>query len=364
LAQDPIKLDINGPEHASHANCPKDAAKASHIIGMTVINNQDEKLGKVRDLAVDLESGRIVEAILATGGFIGIGDTLTAVPPEALQGDVARKELRLDANKEKLKGAPKFETSNWAECCTANHLSAVYSYYGEEHDLSFIQASNGRIQSASKLMGISVTDLQDEKVGKVENLLLDLPSGRVVAVIVSSGGFLGMDGELSAVPPTVLRCTKDRGGLRFDTTKERLSSAPHFKANQWPDFSQSGYAAGVYRAYNAEPYFSTNGTTGADNTARNVSDRDGRTLTPLNQGNSQADVKTTAQIRKEIIAAKNISINAQNVKIITINGHVTLRGPVDNIKEKTLIGDIADRIALSENVDNQLQVKLTASTSN
>jgi hypothetical protein len=41
-----------------------------------------------------------------------------------------------------------------------------------------------------------------------------------------------------------------------------------------------------------------------------------------------------------------------------------LRGPVDNIKEKTLIGDIADRIALSENVDNQLQVKLTASTSN
>ena len=222
----------------------------------------------------------------------------------------------------------------------------------------------GQVQKASKLMGTSVKNLQDEKLGKVENLLVDLPSGRVVAVIVSSGGFLGMGDELSAVPPTALRFTADRDTLQLDASKEMLSSAPHFKANQWPDFAQPSYAGGVYRAYKVEPYFTTNATTEPDNTARNVRDRNNSTLTPLDQGNSKADVDTTAQIRKEIIAGKNMSVNAKNVKIITNNGQVTLRGPVNTAEEKRLIGEIADRIARSENVDNQLEVKLTTSSNN
>ena len=219
----------------------------------------------------------------------------------------------------------------------------------------------GQVQKASKLMGTPVKNLQDENVGKVENLLVDLPAGRVVAVIVSSGGFLGIDGELSAVPPAALRFTTARDALQLDASKETLSSAPHFKANQWPDFSQPSYAGGVYQAYNVEPYFTTSASTEADNTARNIRDRDDKTLTPLNQGSSQADIDTTAQIRKEIIAGKTMSMDAKNVKIITIDGRVTLRGPVDTAEEKRLIGEIADRIAHSENVDNQLEVKLTAS---
>ncbi len=56
-----------------------------------------------------------------------------------------------------------------------------------------------------------------------------------------------------------------------------------------------------------------------------------------------------------------MSVNARNVKIITRNGRVTLRGPVNTVEEKTLIGDIANRIVTADNVDNQLEVKLTAS---
>ena len=63
-----------------------------------------------------------------------------------------------------------------------------------------------------------------------------------------------------------------------------------------------------------------NATLTPDNTGRNIRDRDGATLTPLNQGNSKADVDRTAQIRKDILARKNMSLNANNVKIITI-GH-------------------------------------------
>ena len=74
------------------------AAKASDVLGMTVKNYQDEKLGKVEDLAVDVESGRIVQVIISSGGLAGVGDRLTAVPPSALHHDVANKVLHLDAN--------------------------------------------------------------------------------------------------------------------------------------------------------------------------------------------------------------------------------------------------------------------------
>ena len=95
---------------------------------MPVKNLRDEKLGKVEDLAVDVESGRIVQVILSTGGFLGVGDTLTAVPPGALHHDVAQKVLHLDADKEKLKRAPTFEMSKWAENSDSNHLAEVYRY--------------------------------------------------------------------------------------------------------------------------------------------------------------------------------------------------------------------------------------------
>src|ERR1039457_3690429 len=344
LAQDQPNATRDGPDstrdrvpHAQRPDSLNDAAKASDLIGMTVKNYQNEKLGKVEDFAVDVESGRVVQVILSTGGFIGIGDTLTAVPPGALHHDVANKVLHLDADLAKLKAAPKFEMSKWGECCDSEHLSVVYRHYGQEPAFTFIQSGDAaldaspnalsspkaaetldkdrisskrqcmipvsrlsQLQKASKLMGTPVNNLQDEKLGKVENLLVDLPAGRLVTVIVSSGGFLGMGDELSAVPPSALRFTPDRGTLQLDTSKEMLASAPHFKANQWPNFNEPSYTHGVYRAYNIEPYFTAAGPTDADNTRRNVRDRDDRTLTPLNQGNGKADVSTTAQIRKEI----------------------------------------------------------------
>lgn len=404
LAQGTLNSTADRPnDHNAHHNVQGaadrliDAAKASDVIGMTVKNYQDEKLGKVEELAVDVESGRVVLVILSTGGFLGMGDKLSAVPPGSLHHDVGQKVLHLDADKEKLKSAPKFELSNWAEYSDSNHLSEAYGHYGQAPALTFIggnetdgtsntvtrQIANGtpaaftkqnrsmisssglsQIQKASKVIGSSVNNLQDEKLGKVDNLLVDLPAGRIVAVIVSTGGFLGLGDELSAVPPTALKFTADRDTLQLDASKEALAKAPHFKGNEWPDFSQPDYANGVYQAYQAEPYFRTNANTRADNTARNVRDRNSNTLTPFDQSNGQSDVDTSAQIRKEITADHNLSVNAHNIKIMTVNGRVTLRGAVNTAEEKGRIQEIADRVARPSNVDNQLEVKLAATGRN
>jgi osmotically-inducible protein OsmY len=95
----------------------------------------------------------------------------------------------------------------------------------------------------------------------------------------------------------------------------------------------------------------------ADNTGRNVRDRDGRTLTPTDQGTSDSDRNITAEIRREIVANDALSMNAHNVKIITMDGVVTLRGPVKSPAEKATVGTAAQRATGVKRVDNQLEVE-------
>ncbi len=97
------------------------------------------------------------------------------------------------------------------------------------------------------------------------------------------------------------------------------------------------------------------GSTNPTNSGVNVRDRDSSAKTPLDQNENSTDIKITADIRKQVVAS-DMSINAQNVKIITQDGKVTLRGPVETDAEKKRIEEIALSVAGAEKVDNQLEV--------
>ncbi len=93
-----------------------------------------------------------------------------------------------------------------------------------------------------------------------------------------------------------------------------------------------------------------------DNTARNIRDRSGKTLTPGDQTENEADRALTQRIRQAVMADDSLSTTAKNIKIITVNGVVTLRGPVDSKEEKASINTKAQQIAGVKKVDNQLEV--------
>jgi hyperosmotically inducible protein len=100
------------------------------------------------------------------------------------------------------------------------------------------------------------------------------------------------------------------------------------------------------------------GSTNVNDSGINTRDRNGATLTPGDQGNSATDVTMTQQIRKALVMGTNdLSVVAQNVKIITVNGKVTLRGPVNTEAEKNEVVSTARTIAGGDNVNDQLQVK-------
>ncbi len=100
----------------------------------------------------------------------------------------------------------------------------------------------------------------------------------------------------------------------------------------------------------------SNQTDDRDNSAVNVRDRESTAKTPLDQNENKQDISITADIRKRVVDTK-MSTNAQNVKIITQNGIVTLRGPVKSADEKKRIEEIARTVAGVDKVDSQLEIE-------
>lgn len=99
-----------------------------------------------------------------------------------------------------------------------------------------------------------------------------------------------------------------------------------------------------------------NGRVDNDNTGKNVRDRDSAAITPLDQSESEADRTITQKIRKAVVVDDSLSTNAKNIKIITINGVVVLRGPVADQQEmESVLRKISDVQGIVR-VDNQLEI--------
>ena len=98
-------------------------------------------------------------------------------------------------------------------------------------------------------------------------------------------------------------------------------------------------------------------TTAPDNTKKNKRDRSNETQTSGDQSNKSEDIKITAAVRRAVVGDKSLSSTAKNVKIITTNETVTLRGPVKTAEEKEKIEQLAQSAAGNAKIDNQLEVK-------
>jgi hyperosmotically inducible protein len=126
--------------------------------------------------------------------------------------------------------------------------------------------------------------------------------------------------------------------------------------------SQTNNLTPTYRDATAAPrVYDTNTTAAAsdaDNTGKNVRDRSDMTLTPGDQGSAPGDIAITRSVRRALTSSDQLSTTAKNIKIITINGKVTLRGPVNSDQEKQAIESAVKQAGVTA-VDDQLEVKST-----
>jgi sporulation protein YlmC with PRC-barrel domain len=107
---------------------------ADTLMGNDVVNQNDESLGDIKEIMLDMRSGRVGYAVLSFGGFLGMGEKLFAVPWNALTLDTEHKRFVLNVDKDRLKDAPGFDKQHWPDMADQAWTSSIHSYYGTKPD--------------------------------------------------------------------------------------------------------------------------------------------------------------------------------------------------------------------------------------
>jgi sporulation protein YlmC with PRC-barrel domain len=108
------------------------ALSATTLIGDNVTNSSGEDLGKIEEIMLDVDQGRIAYTVVSFGGFLGMGDKYFAVPWKKLKLDTVNKQFIFDVPKERLENAPGFDKNNWPKTPDYNYMSDVYKHYNVE----------------------------------------------------------------------------------------------------------------------------------------------------------------------------------------------------------------------------------------
>jgi sporulation protein YlmC with PRC-barrel domain len=114
-----------------------------------------------------------------------------------------------------------------------------------------------RVLAASTLAGDKVKNSAGDDLGKLDEIMIDIQSGRIAYAVLSFGGILRMGNKLFAVPWNALQVDEDEKCLILDVDKKTLENAPGFDKSNWPDMSDSTWGSELYRYYNTEPYWET-----------------------------------------------------------------------------------------------------------
>jgi sporulation protein YlmC with PRC-barrel domain len=191
-----------------------DIYRASKLIGANVENSQGEKLGDINDIVIDPETGRMRYAVLAFGGFLGLGEKYFAVPWAALTSKAGEKgDFILNIDKEKLKNAPGFDKNNWPNMADRSWAEQLYAYYGVsphwEQEAKMRESNPGmqrtaqgpaisatvqNVDQSSKLLRIQTAENEVIEFQIPAGLLSQLQAGDRVEVVIHK--------QEASVPPS------------------------------------------------------------------------------------------------------------------------------------------------------------------
>jgi len=177
------------PKDAAAAAPPKDRAtwnetRAAELMGKHVVSPDGRSLGKIEDLIVDMKGGHVPHVVLSFGGFADIGDKLFVFPVNALARDEYRDRVVMRVERRQLDESKGFDRSNWP--------------------------FQPPLERASRLRGKNVKDANGRPAGEIEDLVVDLRTGKVRSVIFAQNGRKG--DEPKQVLPLAMFSMVERGG--------------------------------------------------------------------------------------------------------------------------------------------------------
>ena len=253
--------------------------KVNDLIGKEVgATTNNEKLGDVDDLIVDMDSGRVLYYVVEVDGRqAAVPVAALKLPEDAARFQVAstKDQLKMNAfDKDKL---PNFGDQAWAQKVHKDFTLQPYwedpSRPGATRTVRYTETTEKggrrvfRMSSetwyspvrqwmkATDLIGKNVENPANENLGKIEEIVVDPDTGRVIYSVLSFGGFLGMGDKLFAVPFHSLALGSDAKKFILDVDKDRLKNAQGFDKNNWPNMADSRWARETHEFYRVRPYW-------------------------------------------------------------------------------------------------------------
>lgn len=311
----------------------------TEFIGLEIRNRQNEKLGNIRHITVDLENARVVEVVVNASGY---SRGITSVAPRALTLDSQRKLMWIDMSRERFDAAPRVNPADITGDYQRDRIAAMNRYCGLEpwfYVEGQKQSSNaktlrlGHVRRSDQVMNLPLVNTQGTSLGRITTLRMDINKGQVVHVVVDRGGYADY---LNVIQPRALTYNTERNGLVLDDSPAQLAGQPRFR---WTGMGKN--------SYEEEKYVNRAGT------------EDGKPMrsSGMEQGEDYRDRQKTALIRARIQSDSGLSSSGRAVQVATLNAQTTLRGQVSTEAEKARIGQIAMDAGRLENVSNLITVR-------
>jgi sporulation protein YlmC with PRC-barrel domain len=227
--------------------------KTSAIIGRAVENPHGNELGQISDVMIEATTGNVAYAVLTSGGFVGLGGKLFAIPWRALQQPTSTKAFRLDMTEEQLKQAPGFDKDQWPDLEDRHWGDTVHAYYGQppywgqqlppKTSREAEEQVPQRLLKASHVLKSEVMTPDGQWLGDIEEVVIDTAVGKVAyAVLSAREKWLGLGEKWFAIPWHTLQQSAGLGTFTLDVDKETLQKAPGFDKDNWPNRATTRWA--------------------------------------------------------------------------------------------------------------------------
>jgi sporulation protein YlmC with PRC-barrel domain len=219
------------------------AERAANLFGREIVGSDNQKIGKVDNVVVDLESEHILYVVVDDSGRGKV-----AVVPQIF-GASSGKTVQSSVTKQKSVGAPQFtDSGNTSEQLgQASFVANVYRYFGVnpwwQGSAPVNQGSFHNVHKLNQLIGMTVEDINNQNIGKISNVVVDMPSGRVLYAVFSPASSLNLGDNLYAMPSDAFTAPVHSAGDRCRSAKAgRSSSFPEkpVAESERPDFRVAG----------------------------------------------------------------------------------------------------------------------------
>ncbi len=219
--------------------------RASKLIGSDVRNAQNENLGEIKDLVVDVNNGRVYYAVLSFGGFLGVGDKLFAYPIKVFSPSADGDKLILNLDKARLKAAPGFESKQSSNWNVPTYRAQVDRYFGPT--VTVKPMPNQLLRQASDLIGKNVNDRNGKDVGEIDDLVVNMNNGKIHYAVLAFDKSWNLNDKVLAVPLSAFTFSADHNDLVMNVDRSKLDTKLAFDKKKWPDINDPKYIVDVDR---------------------------------------------------------------------------------------------------------------------